>query len=213
MDIDATIPVDLESVSSNGRHEYDVIARSLTNRSGLQIPMFDGFQAGVIKNYPKILSKERGIQVAECIFPDADRDFLLPMWSPEQPRATFLPDLFKIARHTGCRVIVLFEGERMWIEHPPKLHLTLDDVTLDITAESECVDANGHCVLTWLRLAPKLSTLNSDIFSVENDVAGYRCAVLRMRSWFSGVAPQTQQLAALMALYYRFFSINLNSSI
>mmetsp|Transcript_15733 Transcript_15733/g.29610 ORF Transcript_15733/g.29610 Transcript_15733/m.29610 type:complete len:601 (+) Transcript_15733:49-1851(+) len=159
--------------------------------------------------------------------------FKLPLWKQTQEKTCFLPDIFKLARQSDCRLVVLLDGDRDWAAegtNDARKYLTLNDTTIDSSIESECSDRDGYCVLTWLRvygpgerIALDTKALSESgagdgqvhdgkVFDAmsheETAYGGYRCGVLRVdtAAWPANKAPSLKVWSAFEALYNRGFS-------
>ena len=174
-----------------------------------------------------------GQRVVQCACSSSavrgDVTYRVPLWKKTQEKTCFLPDMFRLARQSECRLLVLLDGERQWAPegcNDSRPYITLSDTTIDSSIESECSDRDGYCGLTWLRvygpgerIALDASTLgeceNGDgqhdgkVFDAmsheETAYGGYRCGVLRVdaTAWAQGEAPSMKAWSAFEALFNR----------
>lgn len=177
------------------------------------------FNIKYVEHREKFFTGRRTIDIGLCSYPDLNRQFIFPLWPYHQAKATFLPDIMKIAKGYQCHLIVLMDGERHWSEELSNVEeemITIADASLNVRIESECSDPNGECVLSWMRLAPNAQyDLSITSFSPcgeggeptlildEKDAYGYRFAILRVTNWNSGSVPSQKKWATIEALYHR----------
>jgi hypothetical protein len=159
------------------------------------------------------LAKNRSVSLIKYSTDHLDKNYVIPLWRPTQLRETFLPDLYKVAAATNCRLIILLEGEHTWPCHPAATadsDLTVNDVGLNVTVESECSDPSRSCVLTWCRYfdAPQAVMAGDEVTGASlrwgtEFEDGFRCALLRVEGWQSGAAPSPKLWRVIDALLER----------
>jgi hypothetical protein len=175
------------------------------------------FNVRSVDHHERFFSGRRRVDIGRCEFPNSDRQFLFPLLSCHQSKATFLPDLLKIAKSYDCHLIVLIDGDHQWSNELSNLEeemITVDDASLNVHVESECSDPEGQCVLTWLRLAPEVPCDVSITYLSngceptpileEKEAYGYRCAILRITDWKVDQIPEGMQWPFIEGLYVRY---------
>lgn len=203
------------------RCPVSVTYESLLSEEGIQTKLDTSFASFALSAHQHDVFPG-GQRMAQCRLPGAKKRFILPLWKRTQEKTCFLPDLFRMARKTNCRLVVLLDGSREWSEdglNDSRPFITLNDANVDSTIESECSDPNGHSVLTWMRtfLPGERVVLSNDAMQSEGAVfqsmtqeekayGGFRLAVLRVATWEPSKAPTARVWSTLEALMERGFS-------
>lgn len=186
------------------RAEYNILA-AMRNRGGVLGHSTPSTETHLLR------PTSRSMDVLRCCVQGASASFMCPLWEVSSRRETFLPDLFRLARACASRLVVVIEGEvPAWARHVPvesdrtASTLTLNDVSMDVSVESECATTTGSVVLTWCRHRgpPQCRDMDDVLWGAEFDT-DYRCAVLRVGGWGDGASLGAGQWAALQTLYAR----------
>lgn len=213
------------------RGDYEELTNYVTsiNQEFDNLSKYMNFNHKYIEHKEKFFSGRRTVDVGICNFKEFNQNFIFPLWSIQQSKATFLPDIMKIARGFHCHLIVLIDGDRDWCEELSNIEeemITVADASLNVHIESECSDPQGECVLSWMRLAPDAqyelsitsftpcgeSDQQPTLILDEKDAYGYRFAILRITNWNNGDAPTQKKWATIEALYSRY-SLFLNQKL
>lgn len=113
--------------------------------------------------------------------------YILPLWQ-NQSKKSFIPILLHRAMSTNCKLIILFDALLDWDKLKDKFTTgSSSTVPLDISVESEKTSTRGDCILSWLRVDhPKEDEADGgEVPSCYVESTGYRCALLRLESWYT----------------------------
>jgi hypothetical protein len=205
------------------RQEYESCVKYLQETSSSHDLLTNNlnFNLRYVDHHEKFFSGRRQIDIGHCNFLTSHhRHYIFPLLPSHQSKATFLPDLLKIAKGSDCHLIVLIDGVHHWSNELSTLEedmITVDDASLNVHVESECSDSDGQCVLTWMRLPPEGGPTPYDVSITylsngyeqptpileEKEAYGYRCAMLRITDWKPDELPEAMQWGLIEGLYRR----------